>query len=329
MRLAAALLLSLAAAARAAGPAGPAGRVRAERSVVELRPELVIRGGFYSGLFRSVTGVHCDRFTGEILVVDQAAGTIEIFDERGAPLFSFSDDEHLRQPSRVTATRDGRILVLDAERSRVKVFSYRGEFLEALEPDGFGPEPPLLTAMAVDGNGDLYLGDSRSGQVVAFGEDLRPRLRVGTYGNGPGRLDGIVGIALDERHVHVASQEGTAVHVFTRQGRLVRAWGSHDAGVHNVSLPAGIAVDGKGRVVLLDTLRQEIKYFDEAGRLIDLFGGLGGQPGAVAYPTDLSMDRSGRLCVADGGNRRVQVLAPVEAPPKAEPPPSGSSTRSP
>jgi hypothetical protein len=93
----------------------------------------------------------------------------------------------------------------------------------------------------------------------------------------------------------------------------VRAWGHHDAGLHNVSLPAGIAVDRKGRVILLDTLRQEIKYFDGEGRLIDLFTGFGAQPGAVAYPTDLGMDRQGRLCVADSGNHRAQVLAPVEA----------------
>lgn len=314
----AAVLLAVALAPTTGAAADTMAHERAERSVADLRPEVVIRGGFYAGLFASVTGVHCDRFTGEILVVDQAAGAIEIFDERGAPLFAFSDDEHLRQPSRVAADREGRILVLDADRARVKVFSYRGDFLETFEPGGFGVETPTLTALAIDRNGDLFLGDSRSGQVIAYGPDRKPRLRVGSFGDGPGRLDGIVGIALDEKNVYVASQEGVAVHVFTRQGRYVRSWGYHDAGVHNVSLPAGIAVDEKGRVVLLDTLRQEIKYFDAGGRLIDLFGGLGKQPGAVAYPTDLSMDRSGRLCVADAGNRRVQLLSPVEATPKAE-----------
>jgi hypothetical protein len=106
-----------------------------------------------------------------------------------------------------------------------------------------------------------------------------------------------------------------AVHVFTRQGKFLRAWGHHDAGLQNVSLPAGIAVDGKGRVILVDTLRQEIKYFAPDGRLVDIFGGIGRGPGEVAYPTDLSMDGAGRLCVADGGNLRAQVLAPVEATP--------------
>jgi DNA-binding beta-propeller fold protein YncE len=301
----------------AAGPAGGSMRhERAFRSVVELRPALVIGGGYYSGAFTSVAGVHCDRRSGEIFVVDSTMNQIEIFDARGAPLFSFTDDEHLKGPLRVAVDAEDRIHVLDGERSRIKVFSYRGEFQGYLEPPGLeGAEKPLLTAIAFDEDGDLWVGDSRSGQVVAYGRGLQPKQRIGTLGQGPGQFDGIVGIALDDQHVYVASQEGVAVHVFTRQGKFLRAWGHHDAGLHNVSLPAGIAVDAKGRVILLDTLRQELKYFDPDGKLIDLFGGLGRHPGAVSYPGDLSMDGAGRLCVADGGNRRAQVLVPIDATP--------------
>jgi len=317
---AAATLLLLLAAAPAARRESMA-HERAERSVTGLRPELILLGGFYGGDFATVTGVTCDHRTGEILVADAGANTIEIFDEHGAPLFTFGDDEHLREPSRVVLDHQDRLLVLDGDRSRIKVFSYRGEFLGQLELPGFDPaDPPVLTALAVDRNGDLYVGDTKAGQVVAYDRALRPRLRIGSLGDGPGQLDGVVGIALDEKNVYVASQDGLAVHVFTRQGRFVRAWGAHDAGLHNVSLPAGIAVDAKGRVILLDTLRQEVKYFAPDGKLIDLFAGLGRQAGAVAYPTDLSMDRKGRLCIADGGNLRVQVLVPEEAAPTGAPP---------
>jgi hypothetical protein len=289
---------------------------RGAQSVTDLRPELVIWGGYYSGTFGGVAGVNCDRKTGEILVADPVASAIEIFDERGAPLFTFSDAAHLHGPTRVAVDGRGRIHVLDGDRDRIKVFSYRGDFEGELELSGLDvPGGPIFTAIAFDENGDLYVGESRTGQVVAFGRTLRPKLRIGTLGEGPGQLNGIVGIALDAKHVYVASQDGLAVHVFTRQGKLLRAWGHHDVGLHNVSLPSGIAVDASGRVILLDTLRQEIKYFDPDGRLIGLFAGLGTRPGAVAYPTDLSMDRQGRLCVADGGNKRAQVLAPVEPAP--------------
>jgi len=292
---------------------------RAVKTVFGLRLETLVLGGFYSGAFGFVAGVHCNRRTGEIFVADGTANSIEIFDENGAPLFEFSDDEHLSGPARVVVDDQDRILVLDGDRTRIKVFNYRGEFQSYLELPGFeGVEKPSFSALVFDENGDLYVGESTSGQVVAFDRTLRPKLRIGSYGEAPGQFMGIVGIALDAKNIYVASEDGIAIQVFSRQGRLLRGWGVHDAGLENVSLPAGIAVDARGRVILVDTLRQEIKYYDNDGRLMDLFGGLGRNPGEVSYPNDLSMDRKGRLCVADPGNHRVQVLAPVETPPSRE-----------
>jgi hypothetical protein len=316
--LVAALLPALAVAQKAQ-KAGVA-HERAVKTVFGLRPEGVILGGFYSGAFGFVAGVHCDRRTGEIYVADGTGNSIEIFDEQGAPLFEFSDDEHLKGPGRVLVDDQDRILVLDGDRTRIKVFSYRGEFQSYLELPGFeGVQRPNFSALAFDDNGDLYVGESTSGQVVAFDRNLRPKLRIGSYGEAPGQFMGIAGIAFDAGSIYVASADGIAVQVFSRQGRLLRWWGTHDAGLENVSLPAAIAVDARGRVILLDTLRQEIKYYDNDGRLMDLFGGLGGNPGEVSYPGDLSMDRKGRLCVADSGNHRVQVLAPVETKPSRDP----------
>jgi sugar lactone lactonase YvrE len=319
MRLLGALVLVSLFPAIAAG-AGAGERV--EKSIEDLRPELILGGGLYGGRFQMAAGIFCHHASGEIYVNDPIANTIDIFAENGAPLFTFSDEERLKGATRVAVDAEDRIHVLDTDGARIKVYDYRGEFLSYLELPGFpAEEKPQFTAIAFDGNGDMYVGDSKSGQVVAFDRKLQPRLKIGSYGDGPGQFTGIVGIALDEKHVYVASADGVAVHVFSKQGRLLRSWGRHDSGLENVSLPAGIAVDAKGRVILLDTLRQEIKYFTPDGKLIGLYGGLGAQAGAVAYPTSLSMDRRGRLCVADNGNRRVQVLLPIEAqPPTTEAP---------
>ncbi len=310
----------LALLALAAGPQGDAVPYRqAERTVTDLRPDLVLTGGYYSGAFQQVNGVFCDDRTGEIYVADVAANAIQIFDEKGAWLFSFSDAEHLSRPYRMVVDREGRIYVIDDDRTRIKVFSYRGEFLSYLEVPGVKePDKAVFSAIAIDRNGDFAVGDTKTGEIFLFDGEGRLKLHFGGWGAHEGQFQGIAGIALDDERIYVVSPEGVAVQVFSRNGRFLRSWGEHARGRENVSLPAAIAVDPKGRVVLLDTMRQEIKYFDATGALIGIFGGGGGQPGAVSFPTALMIDARGRVCLSDGANERVQILSAVEAAPGAE-----------
>jgi DNA-binding beta-propeller fold protein YncE len=299
----------------AAGPQGDAVPYRqAERTVTDLRPELVLIGGYYSGPFEQVNGVFCDDRTGEIYVADVAANAIQVFDEKGSWLFAFSDSEHLDRPFRMVVDREGRIHVIDGDRSRIKVFSYRGEFLSYLEVPGVKePDKAVFSAIAIDRNGDFAVGETKTGEIFLFDATGRLKLHFGGYGAHDGQFQGIAGIALDDERIYVASADGVAIQVFSRNGRFLRGWGQHARGKENVSNPVAVAVDPKGRVVLLDSLRHEIKYFDATGALIDIFGGAGDAPGAVSFPTALMIDARGRVCLSDSGNERVQVLSPVEA----------------
>ncbi len=289
-----------------------------DRSVVGLRAEAMIYAHFYEGPFLVPAGVYCDPASGEIYVADQGLNAIGIFAENGSPLFTFTSDM-LRSPYRVVVDKEGQIYVLDSEVGRIKVFSYRGEFLSYLElPALESVKDRIITALAFDAEGNLYVGESRNGQVLVFDPARQLKARIGRKGIGRGQLTSIVGIATDAEHVYVADSEATAVQVFTRYGRFIRGWGYHDVGTQNVSFPSGIAVDAKGRIVLADKMRQEIKYFESDGRMIDRFGGFGAEAGSVSFPSDLNMDRKGRLCVADSGNSRIQILSVIEAPPKPE-----------
>ncbi len=81
-------------------------------------------------------------------------------------------------------------------------------------------------------------------------------------------------------------------------------------------MPGGIAVDSKGRVIVADTLRQDIKVFSQDGKLLLRFGGFGNRLGQVAYPVDISIDPSDRIYVVEKVGRRVQVFQEVEIPQK-------------
>lgn len=283
-------------------------------TVLGLRPDVIIREFLYQGPFGRVTAVYCDPRNGEIYVVDGAQATIGIFDARGAPLFAFSDEEHLTDPLRVQVDGGGRIYVLDADRTRIKVFSYRGEYLSEVDVAAIAKRAVTVTAFAIDDD-NLYVGDAMRGEILIIDHRRELKERFGSVGTGKGEFTSIASIAVDADRIYVADQIGLGVQVFSRHGRFLFGFGIHEIGKKNVSLPAGIAVDPKGRFVLVDTLRHEIKYLEADGELIDVFGGIGAAPGDVAYPTDVSIGRDGVVCVADKGNHRVQVLTPVEGIP--------------
>ncbi len=308
-----ALLLAVEPGADEKAPSAP------KETVLDLRPQVVIDEFLYQGPFERVSSVYCDPRSGEVYVADAAQSTIGIFDARGVPLFAFSDSQHLSSPTRVTVDGEGRIHVIDADRKRIKVFSYRGEFLSYVDVGALAGQDVYLTAMALDEQGNLYVGDSSIGQVLLLDRARRLKERFGAQGTGKGEFTAIASIALDQDHVYVADRVAFGVQVFSRHGRFVAGWGVHQIGRPNVSLPAGIAVDQRGRIVLVDTLRHEIKYFEADGTLVDLFGGIGSSPGDVAYPVDVSIGQGGVVCVADQGNRRVQLLKPVEGVPALAP----------
>ena len=197
----------------------------------------------------------------------------------------------------------------------MKIFSYRGEYLSSIDVAAAAKQKVGLTALALDDDGNLYVGDSANGQVLVLDHRREVKVRFGSPGIGKGEFSTISGIAADAERIYVSDNLALGVQVFSRHGRFLAGWGIHEVGRANVSFPSGIAVDAKGRIVLVDQLRHDIKYFAPDGRLIEQFGGMGTGPGEVGNPADVSIGRGGRVCVAERGNGRVQVLVPVEGVP--------------
>jgi DNA-binding beta-propeller fold protein YncE len=74
--------------------------------------------------------------------------------------------------------------------------------------------------------------------------------------------------------------------------------------------PTGLAVDPQGgRLYLADSILDQIVVFDLAGQEKFRFGAHGEAPGKFNHPTDLWLDRQGRLLVTDPLNFRVQIFS--------------------
>jgi sugar lactone lactonase YvrE len=91
---------------------------------------------------------------------------------------------------------------------------------------------------------------------------------------------------------------------------LVRTLGDVAAENESVAfyMPAGIALDGRGDLYILDTGNHRVQKFSSDGRFLASFGRQGQGPGEFAYPDSIDVDAAGWLWVSDPNNQRIQVL---------------------
>ena len=282
------------------------------RTVLQVRPLFAFFQHMYSGIFSEPMGVFFDSRTQEIYVADTKNDLIGIFNSKGISVFAFGANDDIKEPTKVVTDFQGRIYVLDIDRTRVKTFNYRGEFLGHLEHPDLSSKGVIAT-MAIDYEGNLYIGEHESGQIFVFDPKSNLKLKFGSRGKEKGQFQAISNIAVDkDGKIYVTDYQGIAVQVFDKNGNFLRGWGEHAVGVQNFSLPGGIAIDSKGRIIVADTLRQEIKVFDQEGKFLMRFGGFGNRPGDVAYHVDVAVDPSDRIYVTEKVGRRVQVFQETE-----------------
>jgi sugar lactone lactonase YvrE len=93
---------------------------------------------------------------------------------------------------------------------------------------------------------------------------------------------------------------------------LVRTLGDVAAEDESVAfyMPAGIALDGRGDLYILDKGNHRVQKFSSDGRFLASFGRQGQGPGEFAYPDSIDVDGAGMIWVSDPNNQRIQVLAP-------------------
>jgi DNA-binding beta-propeller fold protein YncE len=76
-----------------------------------------------------------------------------------------------------------------------------------------------------------------------------------------------------------------------------------------MSRPRGIAInEGRKIIYIVDYMRHTILVYDLAGKYLFEFGGRGSGPLWFNFPNSITVDRKGRLIVADLFNNRVQIL---------------------
>jgi len=164
--------------------------------------------------------------------------------------------------------------------------------------------------IAVDKDGRIFVADSFRRQILIF--DRQEHVAGAWSGNAQIPLSLPVGLALDSQsRLYVSDSFAAQIVLFNPDGQPVLAFGQDV-----LKRPAGLALDERRtRLYVSDTKLNEIFVFEVATlKLLKRFGGPSTsgnpEPGRFSAPSNLALDRRGRLYVTDTFNCRIQIFDP-------------------
>ena len=161
--------------------------------------------------------------------------------------------------------------------------------------------------VAVSRLGRVYVADTVARRVFVFDPEAKAVSFVGE--SGPGKLTKPVGVAVDgEGKVFVADATVNRVFGYGLKGQLAIAIGREG----DLDSPSGLAVDRERNLLYVADAKKHhvLCYSTVDGSAVRTIGRRGGGPGEFNFPTNLTVNRSGRLYVADTLNFRIQVFNP-------------------
>ncbi len=207
---------------------------------------------------------------GDIIVSDNKADYIDVFDYRGSLQLKISPEDYpeagpfrgailaLDKSGNLyigTILEKSEILVLDSDYQLIKRFGKKGE-----EPQDF----QNISGIWVNGDGNILVTD-------ALGTPILKK--------------------------------------FNSNGEYLGGFGEHSIEKNDFSFPSGVVMTSSGRIWIVDQLRQVVKCVNDSGAFITMIGGLGYAPGDMCYPSGAASDGDSTLVVVEkNGNRFQQFI---------------------
>jgi tripartite motif-containing protein 71 len=261
-------------------------------------------------------GQHPERVAvaaGKVYVTTRSA-TVWRFDTSGTPDNSWDGDGvtgssgsgagQLDWPEGITADATG-VYVADSKNQRVTKFDLNGGFAATWGTQGQGDGQFNFPYGILATGGSVWVADTYNHRLEKFTPAGAHQLNVGTPpGAGEFYYPADVS-AIPSGDVYVADWSGHDIQRLGASGNPLVRWSIPGA-------PASITPTANGAYV--PETPNHVSLYDDAGSLLDQFGGAGSGLGQFNFPGGSAADADGNLYVADVANHRVQKVDPAGAP---------------
>jgi hypothetical protein len=245
-----------------------------------------------------------------------SSGGVEIYNATGMQVFHFDYDRELGGVFDAAVDDNGDILLLTYKDGAYRIVkcNYRGEPRSFVELKNLPPDfEGFRTNRMVYHGGRLYLANQSEMRVVVtdaeasfiIGYDLAIMFNF----NDQQRMDsGVDGFTVDNN--------GNMLFTIPALGKAYRCaldgtiieFGKRGSGPGKFGVPAGIAADKAGNLLVTDKLRGVVIIFDKDLKFVNEFGFRGLRPGNLIVPNEITIDTStNRVYVSQMRRRGVNI----------------------
>ncbi|MCA9075649.1 MAG: ATP-binding cassette domain-containing protein [Planctomycetaceae bacterium] len=249
---------------------------------------------------------------GELYVLDNA-GRVLVYDNTGELTREWRMPEYdVGRPEGVCILDDGTVAVADTHYHRIVVFSNTGDVLRMFGEHGEEAGQFIYpVAITKDDSGHLYVaeygGNDRIQKFTTSGEFITT---FGSFGTDEGQFQRPSGVVWLGGLVYIADAINNRVHVYSDDGEYRET--IVDAARENsvsVNYPYDIALGPDASLFLVEYGAGRVTQIDTEGNLLGRHGSVGRGKGQFYTPWGITVDRQGRVFVADTGNHRTVELS--------------------
>lgn len=205
-------------------------------------------------------------------------------------------------PQKVRLNGQGEMYVFDGKQRRVMHLSAEGKYLGFIDPVGT-PEPAQIAVRSfdIDADGNLYYLDILSRRVLVCnskGEYLQQVQFPQEYGF-------FSDLAVDARK-SIFLIDSINAQVFTAKPGEAQLSPLSQKLAEYARFPTDITLDQQGYIYLADRNGSKIVVVGRDGTYVGKISALGWKEGLLGHPTQICLNKSGEMFIADTSNNRVQ-----------------------
>lgn len=281
-------------------------------TVTHIKDSLIVQfQSIISNGFGYPTAVAVDN-NGYIYGADGATDRILVFTEDGQFIRAFGStgqgNGNFSLPAGL-AYANGLLYVADEHNNRIEIVNSEGTYIDKFGSFGTGngqfnlPSGVFLSTIT----NRIYVADQGNNRIQVF--DLNTKgfiLKFGTPGAEPGKLNAPTAVIADAAgNIYVTDGNNRRIQKFDANGNYIKTLST--AG--QLSAPTALATDGGGRIYVTDATKNQLLVYTYNGTLLKAYGSGGGAFGLFNRPAGVTLDKNGKIYIADQGNGRIQVLA--------------------